>query len=77
MAKHDIKSSPQGAAQFLSPSVGLLVKIGSALVHFDEFNSPGGHDFDLHTAKKLLADPDVAAWLAAGTKAAMLPHRRS
>lgn len=77
MPKHDIKSSPQGAAQFLAPSVGLLVKIGSALVHFDEFNSPGGHEYDLHTAKQLLADPDVAAWIKAGTASAMLPAKRS
>lgn len=77
MPKIDIKSDPMGAAKFLQPSVGLLVKIGSALVHFDEFNSPGGHEYDLHTAKQLLADPEVAAWIAAGTKAAMLPHKRS
>lgn len=77
MAKHDIKSSPQGAAQFLSPNVALLVKIGSALVHFDEYTSSRGHEYDLHTAKQLLADPDVAAWIKAGTASALLPAKRS
>lgn len=77
MPKIDIKSSPQGAVQFLQPSVGLLVKLGSIAVHADEFTSPRGHEFDLQAMKQLLADPDVVAWIAAGTKAAMLPLKRS
>lgn len=72
----DIKSSPTGAASFLSPSVTLLVKLGSIVVHADEFTSPGGHEFDLSTMRQLIADPEVAAWIAAGTKSAMLPVKR-
>lgn len=59
------------------PPVSLLVKIGSALVHFDEFTAPGGHEYDLHTARQLLADPDVKAWIEKMTGAAMLPCKRS
>lgn len=77
MPKIDIKSSPRGAIEFLQPSVGLLVKLGSVIVHADEFTSPSGHEFDLHAMKQLLADPEVVAWIAAGTKAAMLPLKRS
>lgn len=77
MPKTDIKSSPTKASAFLQPSVGLLVKLGSIIVHADEFTSPGGHEFDLHAMKTLLADPEVAAWLKAGTAAAMLPHKRT
>lgn len=61
----------------LKPPVLVLIKIGSALVHFDEATGPGGHEFDLHTARQLLADPDVKQWLEQMTNAAMLPVKRS
>ena len=61
----------------LQPSAALLVKIGSALVHFDEATGPGGHEVDLHTARQLLADPEVKDWIDTMTKAAMLPLKRS
>lgn len=77
MTKIDIKSSPSGAATFLQPSVTLLVKVGSIVVHADEALSPHGHTFDIEAIKPLLADPDVAAWIAAGTAAAMLPLKRN
>lgn len=60
----------------LKPRVALLVKLGSALVHFDEYTSPGGHEYDLATARQLLAEPDVKAWIAELTAAAMLPVKR-
>lgn len=77
MPKHDIKSSPTGVSLFLSPSIGLLVKLGSIIVHADEALSPHGHSFDLDAIKPLLADPDVIAWIKAGTAAAMLPLKRN
>ena len=61
----------------LSPSVLLLVKLGSAIVHADEFHSAGGHEFDLVAMKQLLADPEVIAWISEMTKMAMLPVKRS
>lgn len=61
----------------MNPSPALLVKLGSIIVHFDEFTSLGGHEYDLHAARQLLADPEVAEWIAAMTKAAMLPQKRT
>ena len=61
----------------LNPSPSLLVKLGSIIVHFDEANEPGGHEYDLHTARQLLADPEVAQWIAQMNAAAMLPLKRS
>lgn len=60
----------------MNPDAALLVKLGSIIVHFDEATSPNGHDFDINTARTLLADPDVKAWIDAMTKAAMLPQKR-
>ena len=66
-----------GTIDPLKPSVTTLVKIGSALVHFDEATEPGAHDYDLHTARQLLADHEVKAWIDAMNKMAMLPLKRS
>jgi hypothetical protein len=54
----------------MNPSPALLVKLGSIIVHFDEATEPGAHEFDLHTARQLLADPEVAAWMKAMDAAA-------
>jgi hypothetical protein len=61
---------------FLAPSPALLVKLGSIIVHADEFTSGDGHEFDLGAMKVLLADPAVKAWIADGTKRALLPLKR-
>jgi hypothetical protein len=61
----------------MNPSPALLVKLGSIIVHFDEFNSPGGHEYDLHTAHQLMADPDVKEWMDEMNGAAMLPVKRN
>lgn len=61
----------------MQPPPALLVKIGSALVHFDEGTGAGGHEYDLCAARQLLADPDVKQWIEQMTKAAMLPVKRS
>ena len=60
----------------LKPSVPLLVKLGSIVVHSDELLSPSGHDFDRIALKALMDDPEVKDWLQAMGKAAMLPVKR-
>jgi len=61
----------------MKPDAALLVKLGSIVVHFDEYTGVRGHAYDLHTARQLLDDPDVKVWIAEMTKAAMLPQKRS
>lgn len=60
----------------LSPSPALLCKLGSIVVHVEEFLSPEGHDFDRQAIAALLADPEVKAWLSAMNALAMLPLKR-
>ena len=60
----------------LKPPVALLVKIGSIVVHADEFLSPNGHELDKIALQQLFADPDVREWVKAMTKMAMLPVKR-
>jgi hypothetical protein len=61
---------------FLKPTPQLLIKLGSAIVHADEFLSDKGHELDLHTFKQLLNDEDVKEWISQGTKQAFLPVKR-
>lgn len=62
---------------YLSPPASLLVKLGSIIVHFDEYYAAGGHPFDLQTAQQLLLDPEVQTWIIEMTSRAMLPVKRS
>lgn len=59
------------------PSIQLLVKLGSCIVHADEAMSPGGHHFDRTAFQQLLQDPDVSEWLKSMSAMAMLPRKRS
>ena len=57
------------------PQLGLLVKIGSALVHAEEYLSPHGHPVDKTAFDELLRQPDVQAWIKA--MGPMLPLKRN
>lgn len=60
----------------LQPSVTLLIKLGSAIVHADEFLSPKGHPFDKEAFMSCLNDPEVKEWIVEMTKMAFLPVKR-
>lgn len=60
----------------LKPSTTLLVKLGSALVHFEEYHSETGHHWDLEAATSNSNDPEVREWLEAMNKLAFLPVKR-
>jgi hypothetical protein len=60
----------------LKPSATLLIKLGSAVVHAEEYLSPHGHPFDKHTFDQLLQDPEIIEWLQAMGKQAFLPRKR-
>ena len=61
----------------LHPPLSLLVKLGSALVHADEFMSPGGHKFDKAALDTVANDVEVEEWLKAMDSMGFLPKRRS
>ena len=60
----------------LKPSVGLLVKLGSLIVHYQEFTSPKGHEFDKDAIDALERDPEVADWINAMERGGFLPVKR-
>lgn len=59
----------------LKPSAALLCKLGSIVVHADEYLSPGGHAFDERAIAALLADVEVRRWVNA--MGALLPQKRT
>ncbi len=60
----------------LKPSAGVLVKLGSIVVHLEEARSKDVHEFDLHALKSLLSDTEIIRWLKAMDKMALLPKKR-
>ena len=58
------------------PSMTVLVKIGSAMVHADEMLSPTGDDYDKIALQSLINDPEVQSWIAAITKLGFVPLKR-
>lgn len=63
------------------PSLTLLCKLGSIVVHADELTEPvdarkgtAPHEFDLSALRALIDDPEVKEWIEA--MGAMLPLKR-
>ncbi len=46
-----------------TPSLSLITKLASIVVHADEMMSPGGHSFDRTALKVAIADDEVQQWI--------------
>jgi hypothetical protein len=62
--------------EMLKPSLSLLVKLGSIVVHAQELLSPDGHQFDRIALDALMSDAEVRQWMKEMDAAAMLPKKR-
>ena len=60
----------------LAPPITTLVKLGSLIVHYQEWFSITGHPNDRSAIETLENDPEVIAGLDLMTKAAFLPIKR-
>lgn len=60
-----------------SPPLSLMTKLGSIAVHAEEATSASGHPFDAEAIRSLMADPEVAEFLGAMRKLALLPVKRT
>jgi len=59
------------------PSPQLLIKLGSIIVHYEELNSPHGHQLDDAAIKALMLNEDVLEWFEGMKKMALLPVKRN
>lgn len=57
-------------------TIPLAAKLGSILVHVDEYSADGGHRYDLDAARSLLDDIEVRQWLAHVASLGLLPRKR-
>jgi len=60
----------------LNPPSWTLVKLGSIIVHYQEFLSDSGHSVDKNTAEILLKNEDVREWFKKMNELGMLPLKR-
>ena len=61
----------------LQPSPQLLIKLGSLLVHYQEFNAPGGHHLDKAAIDSIESEGEVKEWMESMDSMAFLPKKRS
>ena len=57
-------------------TMSLLTKLGSAVVHADEYLSPSTHPYDLAAFKQLIEDQEVQDFMTTMRSMALLPVRR-
>ncbi len=67
-------TTPTQLVHWGKPSLSLLVKLGSLIVHADEALSKDGHPFDIRAFQDGMKDPEVKAWIEMG--GAYLPLKR-
>ena len=60
----------------LHPASSVLCKLGSIIVHMQEYQSLGGHRFDVLALEALLEDAEVLEWLRAMNALGLVPVRR-
>lgn len=60
----------------LNPSPQLLMKLGSAIVHFQEYISNEGHYVDKIALEGLLLDEEVNDWIKEMDSMSLIPKKR-
>lgn len=60
----------------LTPPATVLIAIGSAAVHAEEFFSKNGHPADKAAFESSMKMPEVRYWIEEMTKLALLPVKR-
>lgn len=76
MAKKQTWGDYRETTDPLKPSLALLVKLGSALVHAEEFMSPKGHPLDKTAFDDLMNNAEVKTWLSDLSAKGYLPVKR-
>ena len=59
----------------MKPNQGLLMKLGSIIVHLEEYFETDIHT-DLKAAQSLISDAEVVTWLREMTAKGLLPVKR-
>lgn len=60
----------------LKPDTATLIKLGSLIIHYQEYISSDGHYLDRNAIDSLEGDEDVKEWIKEMDKLAFLPKKR-
>ncbi len=60
----------------LNPPSTVLIKLGSIIVHYEEWTSKNGHEFDKTTIDSLMSDISVKKWFEQMNDLGLLPVKR-
>lgn len=60
----------------LKPSMSLLAKVGSIIVHVEEAMGSKQHRFDVMALQHGIEDAEVKSWLEQMRKLALVPEKR-
>jgi hypothetical protein len=71
------QESRDRALKDLTPSLPVLITLGSIAVHAEELLSPDGHPFDQKAIESLLSQPELKAWISRMDGMAFLPKKRN
>lgn len=61
----------------LKPSPQLLVKLGSLIVHYEEWTSKNGHALDKAAIDSIMSEEEVMQWFKQMNDNAFLPKKRN
>lgn len=61
----------------LRPSMILLAKLGSIIVHYEELSSPNGNEIDKMALRMLSGNADIIEWMRAMRELALIPEKRA
>lgn len=61
----------------LKPSPQLLIKLGSLITHYQEFNSPDGHSLDKAAIDSIESESEFKEWIKGMDEMAFLPKKRN
>ena len=61
----------------LKPTPQLLIKLGSLIVHYEEWTSPFGHQLDKAAIDSIMGDEEVIQWIKQMNNNAFLPRKRN
>jgi hypothetical protein len=76
MADRGERKAQSVEVDLLRPSPAILCALVSAVVHAEEFMSPGGHQFDLTAFSQCVDRSEVREWINGMVKAGFAPVKR-
>lgn len=70
------KANSMSKQDALKPDASLLSKLGSLIIHYEEWTSKSGHQLDKVAIDTITSDPEVKQWVKQMNNLSLLPLKR-